>query len=52
VQQAFGELYRPGLRWIDNFKRGHQTPTLLVLEKYQRNPRMIYAIRFESRFPL
>ncbi|MBK8030432.1 MAG: hypothetical protein IPK17_13200 [Chloroflexi bacterium] len=45
VQQAFGELYRPGLRWIDKFKRGHQTPALLVLEKYQRNPRMIYAIR-------
>lgn len=45
VQQAFGEMYRPGSRWIDKFKRGHQTPALLVLEKYQANPRMIYAIR-------
>jgi hypothetical protein len=45
VQQAFGELYRPGTRWIDKFKRGHQQPALLVLEKYQNNPRMIYAIR-------
>ncbi|MEP6985647.1 MAG: hypothetical protein ABI970_08615, partial [Chloroflexota bacterium] len=45
VQQAFGELYRPGMRWIVKFKRGHQQPALLVLENYQRNPRMIYAIR-------
>jgi hypothetical protein len=45
VQEAFGELYLPGTRWIDKFKRGHQTPALLVLEKYQNNPRMQYAIR-------
>lgn len=45
VQQAFGELYHPGLRWIDKFKCGHQQPALLVLEKYQNNLRMLYAIR-------
>jgi hypothetical protein len=45
VQEAFGELYCPGTRWIDKFKRGHRTPALLVLEKYQNNPRMLYAIR-------
>ncbi len=45
VQQAFGELYRPGTRWIEKFKCGHQQPARLVLEKYQRNARMIYAIQ-------
>ena len=45
VQQAFGELYRPGTRWIEKFKSGHQQPARLVLEKYQRNARMIYAIQ-------
>lgn len=45
VQEVFGELYRPGTRWIEKFKRGHQKPALGILEKYQSNPRMIYAIR-------
>jgi hypothetical protein len=45
VLEAFGELYRPGLRWIEKFKRGHQEPALLILEQYQDNPRMTYAIR-------
>jgi hypothetical protein len=42
---AFGEFYRPGLHWIDKFKCEHWIPTLLVLKKYQRNPRMVYTIR-------
>ncbi len=45
VQETFGELYRPGTRWIEKFKRGHQKPAFGILEKYQSNPRMIYAIR-------
>ena len=45
VHQAFGELYRPGTRWIEKFKCGHQQPAMLMLEKYQHNPRMIYAIQ-------
>ena len=45
VQRVFGELYRPGMRWIEKYKRGHQEPALLVLERYADNPRMTYAIR-------
>ena len=45
VKRVFGELYRPGMRWIEKYKRGHQDPALLVLERYADNPRMTYAIR-------
>lgn len=45
VEAAFGELYQPGTRWLDKFKRGHQAPALRLLAQYADNPRMTYAIR-------
>jgi len=45
VVREFGEMYQPGTRWIEKYKRGHQEPALLVLEKYGSNPKMVAAIR-------
>jgi len=45
VMREFGELYQPGTRWIEKYKRGHMEPALLILEKYGNNPGMIAAIR-------
>jgi hypothetical protein len=42
--EEFGELYRPGMRWIEKYQRGHLEPALRVLERYADNPRMTYAI--------
>ena len=44
VKREFGELYTPGMRWIEKYQRGHQEPALQVLERYTDNPRMTYAI--------
>jgi hypothetical protein len=38
VEAAFGEVYQPGTRWLDKFKRGHQAPALRLLAQYQEIP--------------
>lgn len=44
VQHEFSELYKPGLRWIEKYQRGHLEPAQRVLDRYEDNPRMTYAI--------
>ncbi len=44
VMKAFGDIYRPGIRWIEKFKRGNIIPAQKVLNKYQHNPNMVAAI--------